>query len=168
MPHLMYLFPSAQVSYRAGAWNVWMFDCLNPCAMCQSSYTCTVCVTHHLYPCHNRPPRACLQVKAPLCRGLISSLHCSRWMHSLWDSSSHAEPLREEKVRQEWMGGDQQGCLVPSAGRSWHLWLHIWECVPGWRASSALIRGLGRTMLIKHPGFLFTFSTKYVRLWTWF
>lgn len=53
-----------------------------------------------------------------------------------------------------------------------------WEClyrvflrvctVPGCRASWALISGLGRTMLIKHPGLLFTLSTVSVRLWSWF
>lgn len=42
------------------------------------------------------------------------------------------------------------------------------ECVPGCRASWAFISVLGRMMLMKHPGLLFTLSTKSVRLWSWF
>lgn len=52
-----------------------------------------VYVTHHLCPYHSRPPQACQPVMELLYRDLISSLHCSRWMHSLWDNSSHAEFL---------------------------------------------------------------------------
>lgn len=65
-------------------------------------------VTHHLCPYHSKPPQACLPVMALQCRGLISSLHCSRWKHSRWGSSSHAESLKEENVWQDRAGVNQQ------------------------------------------------------------
>ncbi len=129
-------------------------------------------VTHHLCPYHSRPPQACRPVMALLCRDLISSPHCSRWKHSLWGSSSRAESLREENVRQSRAGVIQQwefGALWwEIIARESACTVCFWGCVPGCRASWALISGLGRTMLIKHPGLLFTLSTVRVRLWSWF
>ena len=51
-------------------------------------------LTHRPCPYRSRPPQTCRPATAPLCRDLISSLHCSRWRHSQWDSSSHAGSLK--------------------------------------------------------------------------
>lgn len=85
------------------------FDENNDCSFSQFIYRS---LTHHLYPCHSRPPQACLPVMAPQYRGLTSLLHCSRWRHSLWDSSSNVESLKRQHEK------TMKVSLAPSAGRS--------------------------------------------------
>lgn len=67
------------------------------CSMTFPGQAKFVVQAHHPCPCHSKPPEAWRPVMGRWCRAPIFWLHCNRWRHSLWGSSSHAEHLTEHR-----------------------------------------------------------------------